>query len=637
MSFKKKAELAIQFPESYRWLRLSRHISGWLTDQEANRLFLLARHATPEQSTIVVEIGSWQGKSSVMLGGGVLAKPDARLYCVDPFGKDESIEDQQRYYDPLVAGMRRSLGEAFECNIRRSGLSAVTFPLRGYSFEIVEEWQQPIDLLFIDANHRYESVRRDFEQWAPFVKIGGVIALHDVSSAWPGPTRVRDELLQPPNFSRFSQVDTLAWATKTGKLQGSGNTPEHNQQKALRGFDPQDSGRYPAGDRRSSISISAVVLTKNGASRIGECLHSIAQTGIADEIVVCIDSETTDQSYDAALPFTQQIEIVKTKGNLESALPQMASFCSGNYILRIDDDERIRGVWDKRAFEALTCLNDATHFFLPRRWLIPPGNLFIASEPWFPDLQMRLFRNDSRLISWPTRVHDDTRVKGRHIVFWDRWIDHLNLQTSRIERERKCERYRTLRPDHDLSHFYLYEEQNFETLSVDEEGFRTALEKAVCRKSVSTVGKLRYLPGQWVDFRDCGNSSHFTLGGWSHNEAWGTWTEGFEAEICLALERTLEGAAVFSAVVRAFVNTRHPVVRAQVEYRGQVLAEWIFDGSESSERSIPIPVGAMKNDTAPKFCFRILNPASPSELGLSSDQRLLGLGFVSLRLGSGPG
>jgi len=36
-----------------------------------------------------------------------------------------------------------------------------------------------IDHLFIDGDHRYEAVRADFETYAPFVRVGGIIGLHD--------------------------------------------------------------------------------------------------------------------------------------------------------------------------------------------------------------------------------------------------------------------------------------------------------------------------------------------------------------------------------------------------------------------------------------------------------------------------
>lgn len=39
---------------------------------------------------------------------------------------------------------------------------------------------QRADLLFIDGDHTYEGVRRDYELYAPLVREGGVIAFHDI-------------------------------------------------------------------------------------------------------------------------------------------------------------------------------------------------------------------------------------------------------------------------------------------------------------------------------------------------------------------------------------------------------------------------------------------------------------------------
>lgn len=38
-----------------------------------------------------------------------------------------------------------------------------------------------VDFLFIDANHRYESVKRDYENYHRFVRRGGLIAFHDIA------------------------------------------------------------------------------------------------------------------------------------------------------------------------------------------------------------------------------------------------------------------------------------------------------------------------------------------------------------------------------------------------------------------------------------------------------------------------
>ena len=40
---------------------------------------------------------------------------------------------------------------------------------------------EPVDFLFIDADHSYEGVSRDFELYSPLVRPGGLIAFHDVA------------------------------------------------------------------------------------------------------------------------------------------------------------------------------------------------------------------------------------------------------------------------------------------------------------------------------------------------------------------------------------------------------------------------------------------------------------------------
>jgi len=39
---------------------------------------------------------------------------------------------------------------------------------------------EELDFLFIDADHTYEGVRRDFEMYSPLVRRGGVVAFHDI-------------------------------------------------------------------------------------------------------------------------------------------------------------------------------------------------------------------------------------------------------------------------------------------------------------------------------------------------------------------------------------------------------------------------------------------------------------------------
>jgi predicted O-methyltransferase YrrM len=40
--------------------------------------------------------------------------------------------------------------------------------------------KRPIDFLFIDGDHTYSGIKRDFEMYAPLVRHGGIIAFHDI-------------------------------------------------------------------------------------------------------------------------------------------------------------------------------------------------------------------------------------------------------------------------------------------------------------------------------------------------------------------------------------------------------------------------------------------------------------------------
>ena len=42
-----------------------------------------------------------------------------------------------------------------------------------------------IDFLFIDGDHTYEGVKKDFEIYSPLVKEGGIIAFHDIAQHDP--------------------------------------------------------------------------------------------------------------------------------------------------------------------------------------------------------------------------------------------------------------------------------------------------------------------------------------------------------------------------------------------------------------------------------------------------------------------
>lgn len=56
--------------------------------------------------------------------------------------------------------------------------------IHGDSKQAGREWAGgPVDLIFIDGDHSYEGCRGDIEVWAPHVRRGGLVVLHDYANA----------------------------------------------------------------------------------------------------------------------------------------------------------------------------------------------------------------------------------------------------------------------------------------------------------------------------------------------------------------------------------------------------------------------------------------------------------------------
>jgi hypothetical protein len=67
---------------------------------------------------------------------------------------------------------------------------------QGLSFNFAEKYpSEVVDLVFVDADHSYEGVKRDYQAWFDKIKIGGHFAFHDVGEGCPVLDFYNNELL----------------------------------------------------------------------------------------------------------------------------------------------------------------------------------------------------------------------------------------------------------------------------------------------------------------------------------------------------------------------------------------------------------------------------------------------------------
>jgi predicted O-methyltransferase YrrM len=130
-------------------------------------LYGLARSIKPE---VCVEIGSARGKSACFVGMALCDNRRGRLYAIDPHTRtDWNDRDSVDSYG------------FFNANIRAAQLTRYVEVIRKTSEEAARDWDRPIDLIFIDGDHTYEGVRRDWELFSPFLSRFGVAIFHDTT------------------------------------------------------------------------------------------------------------------------------------------------------------------------------------------------------------------------------------------------------------------------------------------------------------------------------------------------------------------------------------------------------------------------------------------------------------------------
>jgi len=162
------------------------------TSQERRALAEFAAGAS-----CVVEVGVFEGVTSRILRRAMA--PNGVLYCIDPFP---------------TGRIGFSYGLSITNRELRKESNASCRILRNRSLAVAAEWHEPIDLIFIDADHEYAAVRADWNAWKAHVKPGGWIGFHDsqivgVDPAM-GPVQVVREIVSvEPDYSVATVVDSL--------------------------------------------------------------------------------------------------------------------------------------------------------------------------------------------------------------------------------------------------------------------------------------------------------------------------------------------------------------------------------------------------------------------------------------------
>lgn len=220
------------------------------------------------------------------------------------------------------------------------------------------------------------------------------------------------------------------------------------------------------------MKLSAIVITKNAAGKIKDCLESLK---FADEIIV-VDSGSMDKTKELALKSGAKVFETENSGYSHSR-NLGAHKAKGEWFLYVDADERVSGDLAESILKEINALThqriNSFHIFRKNiilgKWLKHGG--------WWPDPVHRLIKK-SALKEWRGELHEYPVVSGEVGLIEEPIIHHSKnsisemVQNSRLFAPIEAElKFKAGHPPVKIYHFILAMWREFWTRGILKAGW----------------------------------------------------------------------------------------------------------------------------------------------------------------------
>jgi predicted O-methyltransferase YrrM len=183
-------------------------IEGWFNMEE--QYLELLKHCP--DGGIFVELGCYKGKSTSFIVTEIINQNrDVLVFAIDSFeGATESndLKEVEAYkgIDNIQESFNKNLTPIMKYLSTNHLPYSRLMVNKNYSDIAAENFKDnSVDVIFIDAGHSYESVKKDIEAWLPKMKKGGIMAGHDYW-AWEGVRKAVNE-----EFRQVDRVENDCW------------------------------------------------------------------------------------------------------------------------------------------------------------------------------------------------------------------------------------------------------------------------------------------------------------------------------------------------------------------------------------------------------------------------------------------
>jgi len=144
---------------------------GYRLEKDRRLSHEYARKIFRNKPIMAMEIGVWEGDHALRMLKDFNIK---KLYLIDPyldydgFDIDGSVARAKKIAERKLAPYKHKIVWIKETSeYARKMLGA--------------PWKGKFDYIYIDANHKYDFVKWDMDNWFPLVKKGGIFSGHDIT------------------------------------------------------------------------------------------------------------------------------------------------------------------------------------------------------------------------------------------------------------------------------------------------------------------------------------------------------------------------------------------------------------------------------------------------------------------------
>lgn len=173
-----------------------------LTNDEKILLRTLA--SSLKKNVSAVEIGSYLGSSSCFIANGL--SKNSVLYCIDTWENNA-----MKYTEDDTDPEERDTYEEFIKNTEKYSHKIRT--IRKWSYDAIDDLKKEvktIDFLFIDGDHNYDGVKKDWDLYSPLLNRGSIVVFHDTGWAdgvnkviAENVVQVAEKIKELPNMEAF--------------------------------------------------------------------------------------------------------------------------------------------------------------------------------------------------------------------------------------------------------------------------------------------------------------------------------------------------------------------------------------------------------------------------------------------------